>query len=117
LRSSGGCWFRDGKLIAVFEAQHPINRSNERWFKNEHLARQIISREVTYVTIASGWDSAIGGKVEKMLSMVHPEGKLNGYNKICPRKNCYFYQIQGWTYEEVESIIFNTLETLKIIYA
>jgi hypothetical protein len=110
----GGGWFRDGKLIAVFEAKHQENQGNaiERWYKNQYLSRQIINPDVTYVTIASGLGSVVGGKVEKILSMAHPEGKLNGYNKIYPRKNCYFYKARGWTYEEVESVIFNTLETL-----
>lgn len=51
----GGAWFRDDKLVAVFEAKKQNENGNayERWWDNASTAKYI-NPEVAYVTFCSG---------------------------------------------------------------
>ena len=84
----GGLWFRDGRLVAVFEAKTQGKRGNsiERWYKNQYIAR-LLNQDVCYVTFCGGDGIEVGDPMWKILHVAH----LDGYNKFVPKGNsCYF---------------------------
>jgi len=104
----GGAWFRDGKLIAVFEAKKQQDRGNaiERWFKNNYIARAI-NPDVHYITFAIGEGATDEGVITKTLNVAH----LDGFDKFVPNKNSCFRQVDGFTDEELKAIMIEVLNT------
>ena len=98
----GGAWFRDGKLIAIFEAKKQQNRGNaiERWFKNNYIARAI-NPDVSYVTFAIGEGVIDNGVVTKALNVAH----LEGFDKYNAGSNSCFRNVEGFDTKEIYEIM------------
>lgn len=100
----GGAWFKNGKLVAVFEAKKQGESGNayERWYDNADTAKYI-NPDVVYVTFCTGAGAAPGKCLDKMRRKA----------TITKGKNFKFYmKPEGFTKLEVKNIV---LETLKSI--
>lgn len=100
----GGAWFKDGNLVAVFEAKKQGLRGNayERWWDNAVTAKHI-NPDVVYVTFCSGPGAAPGECLDKL------RRKAN----IMMGENYKFYMSpEGFTFNEVYAIVEETLKGL-----
>jgi len=63
----GGCWFKDGELVAVFEAkkQERGGNAHERWWNNAVTAKHI-NPNVHYITFCTREGAEKGECLEKM---------------------------------------------------
>jgi hypothetical protein len=98
----GGLWFRNGKLVAVFEAKKQGRGGNaiERWFKNNYIAR-LINPNVCYVTFCIGEGAAEGCVLRKTLDVAH----LEGFDQFNKNKNSAYFSVNGFTEEEISDIM------------
>lgn len=98
----GGAWFYKGLLIAVVEGKKQQNAGNaiERWFKNNHICRKI-NPNVSYVTFCVGPGAVENGVIPKTLAVAHP----NGFNKYVPGGDSCYLNPEGFTKEEINSIM------------
>lgn len=97
----GGAWFKDGKLVAVFEAKKQNEGGNayERWWDNASTAKYL-NPDVIYVTFCSGR----GAKKDNCLD------KLKRKANIMLGKNFEFYLSEtGFTSEYVLDVMRQTL--------
>jgi hypothetical protein len=106
----GGAWFLGSVLVAVFEAkkQNLLGNAIERWFKNNYICRQL-NPAVNYVTFATGKGSADDCIIPRTLSVAHRDG----FNKIVPNKNSCFLSPDGFTNEEIYSIMKEVLSEVE----
>lgn len=101
----GGAWFKNGKLVAVFEAkkQGKGGNANERWFKNASIAYHI-NPDVKYVTFCTGEGADEGNPLDKM-------GRLG---KIIFGEKCIFHnQVDPFTKRQVCDIMIDVLEGIE----
>jgi len=63
----GGAWFKNGNMVAVFEAkkQNKDGNAYERWWDNAVTAKYI-NKDVIYVTFCSGKGAAPGECLDKL---------------------------------------------------
>jgi hypothetical protein len=100
----GGAWFKNGKLVAVFEAkkQGKLGNANERWYDNADTAKYI-NKDVVYVTFCSGAGAAPGECLDKMRRKA----------TITKGKNFKFFMNPvGFTDNEVLSVMENVLKEI-----
>lgn len=100
----GGAWFKDGKLVAVFEAKKQGTHGNayERWWDNAITAKYI-NADVTYVTFCVGAGAGPGEGLDKLRRKA---GIMMG-------KNFKFYMsVGGFDKIDVYNIM---IETLKMM--
>ena len=114
----GGVWFKDGVLIAAFEAKKQGERGNaiERWWKNETVLRTI-NQNISYVTFATGEGATETGPIGRTLT--HAVLKLKKtktgssftkeFNKLRIGKDSVFMKTNGFSTEEIELIMKKTL--------
>lgn len=104
----GGVWFKDGELFAIFEAKKQQDRGNaiERWFKNNYIARAI-NPNVHYITFAVGQGASNNGVITKALNIAH----MDGFDTFVPNKNSCFRQVEGFTDEEIRTIMIEVLNS------
>lgn len=98
----GGAWFKDGKLVAVFEAKKQGEGGNayERWWDNANTAKYI-NPDVIYVTFCSG----PGASKDKCLD------KLSRKASIMLGENFRFFKkVKGFEQKEIENIMFQILK-------
>ena len=98
----GGAWFKDDKLVAVFEAkkQGVSGNAYERWWDNAMTAKHI-NPDVVYVTFCTGPGAAQEQGLDKM------KRKAN----IMLGENFKFYMSpEGCTSDQVNTIMQETLE-------
>lgn len=110
----GGIWFKNGELIAAFEAKKQGNRGNaiERWWKNAALLREL-NQSLSYVTFAVGEGATSSGPIGKTLargvrSLKQSNGRLKltvEFDKMRIGKNSVFMKPSGFTDNEIESIM------------
>jgi hypothetical protein len=125
----GGCWFKDGVLIAAFEAKKQGERGNaiERWYKNWSVLRRI-NQSITYVTFTSGLGAVKTGPIGRTLAHAVLSGKLNSdgsfdetpsFNKLRIGKDSVFMNPKGFSDEEIFKVmkkaILSTPSTTKIV--
>jgi len=98
----GGAWFYRDILIAVFEGKKQQDRGNaiERWFKNNYICRKI-NPKVSYVTFCTGEGAYDDGQIGKALNISH----LEGFNKYNPGDNTAYLKPNGFTSEEIYTIM------------
>ena len=113
----GGAWFKDGKLVAVFEGKKQGKKGNaiERWFKNNYICRKI-NPDVSYVTFCTGegayrfWDKMLGrltyGQIVKALNVAH----LEGFNQYNPGENSAFLSTDCFEKEFLRSTMIEVIE-------
>ena len=103
----GGAWFKDGKLVAVFEGKKQGKQGNaiERWFKNNFVCRAI-NPDVCYVTFCVGEGADEGEVLQKTLNIAH----LSGVNKFNPNNNSVFYSVDGFGTEFIAGVMQDVLE-------
>lgn len=103
----GGVWFYDEKLILTFEGKKQQNNGNavERWFKNNYICRKI-NPNVSYLTFASGSGAIPDGVIWKILSVAHS----GGANKYCPGENSLFLSPDGFTLDQIVTIVKQALQ-------
>jgi hypothetical protein len=117
----GGCWFLNGKLVAVIEGKKQNNRGNaiERWFKN-YVVVTSINPDANYITFLTGDGAARDGKMTKLLSMVHVkddrypliERRAGGFNKFVRNGNTCYLKVEDFTYEELKRKIRRALKQI-----
>lgn len=98
----GGAWFKNGKLVAVFEAKKQGEDGNayERWWDNATTAKYL-NKKVLYVTFCTG----AGAAKDKCLD------KLRRKAGIMLGKNFKFYnKVEPFTQEEIEKIMIDSLK-------
>ena len=108
----GGVWFYNGKLIAAFESKKQGKKGNaiERWFKNNFIIKAI-NPESTYVTFASGEGVVAGNPIHRILHIAHCGGN-GAINEIVPFKNNLHCDVNGFSVEEMVSIISDTIDSI-----
>ena len=102
----GGCWFKDGKLIAVFEAkkQGRAGNAHERWWDNAVTAKYI-NPDVYYITFCTREGAKEGECLEKMSRKA----------KIMMGSRYRFHlQPEGFTETEVFELMQETLQTVEL---
>lgn len=100
----GGAWFKDGKLVAVFEAKKQNENGNayERWWDNATTAKYI-NPDVIYVTFCSGR----GTRKDHCLD------KLRRKAAIVMGKNYHFHLSEnGFSKEFVQKTMRDILEAV-----
>ena len=102
----GGAWFYRGVLIAVFEGKKQQDRGNaiERWFKNNYICRKV-NQNVSYVTFCTGEGAYDNGQIGKALNIAH----LTGFNQYNPADNSAYFNIEGFTGEQIYTIMKDVL--------
>ena len=105
----GGLWYKDGKLVAVFEGKKQGEKGNaiERWFKN-HWIVSLINPAVKYVTLGSREGFAEGNycyRIAKSVQNVHNR-KLN---VLYESGTSWMLNEEGFTLEEIRKIMRDTL--------
>ena len=107
----GGLWFRDGILVAAFEAKKQGAGGNaiERWFKNQYICR-MINPDVTYVTFAVGEGARFGSSIHKALAVAHPKG----FNKHNPKGNVCFMNPEGFTDKQIQTVMLKVLKSVSV---
>jgi len=105
----GGLWFKDGILVAAFEAKKQGAGGNaiERWFKNQYICR-MINPDVTYVTFAVGEGAVVGSSIHKALAVAHPQG----FNKYNTKGNACFMRPEGFTEKQIQTVMLKVLRSL-----
>ena len=103
----GGAWFKDGKLVAVFEGKKQGKKGNaiERWFKNNFVCRAI-NPDVCYVTFCVGEGAGDGEVIQKTLNIAH----MAGINKFNPNGNTVFFAVDGFNNEFIAGVMKDVLE-------
>jgi len=103
----GGAWFKDGKLVAVFEGKKQGKGGNaiERWFKNNYICRAI-NPNVCYVTFCVGEGAGDGEVLQKTLNIAHRDG----INKFIPNRNSVFFSVDGFSDEFISGVMKDVLE-------
>jgi hypothetical protein len=103
----GGAWFKDGKLVAVFEGKKQGKKGNaiDRWFKNNFVCRAI-NPDVCYVTFCVGEGAGDGEVIQKTLNIAH----MAGINKFNPNGNTVFFAVDGFTTEFMNDVMLEVLE-------
>ncbi len=98
----GGAWFKNGKLVAVFEAkkQGKLGNANERWFKNASIA-YFINSDVKYVTFCTGEGADKGNPLDKMGDLAEC---------IFGKNNIFHCQVEPFTKRQVCDIMIEVLE-------
>lgn len=97
----GGVWFKDGKLVAVFEAKKQGKGGNayERWWDNAMTAKYI-NPDVKYVTFCTGEGAGEGECLDKMRRKA----------KIMMGENFPMHlKVESFTRQEVLDIMTETL--------
>lgn len=100
----GGAWFKDGKMVAVFEAKKQGKNGNayERWWDNAVTAKHI-NPDVTYVTFCIGEGAAEGNCLNKLKQKA----------EIMMGENYVFYnQTEPFTKEQIRDIMTKTLSEI-----
>ena len=97
----GGAWFKDGKLVAVFEAKKQGNHGNayERWWDNAVTAKHI-NPDVVYVTFCTGEGAVQNGVLHKLARKA---------NIMLGDKFKFHLKVSPFTQEEIEEIMIKTL--------
>jgi hypothetical protein len=103
----GGAWFKDSKLVAVFEGKKQGMRGNaiERWFKNNFVCRRI-NPDVCYVTFCVGEGAGDGEVLRKTLNIAH----LEGTNQFNPNNNSVYYSEDGFSEKFIRNVMQKVLE-------
>ena len=98
----GGAWFKNGKMVAVFEAKKQGNRGNayERWWDNAVTAKYI-NPNVLYVTFCTGKGAVPNGVLDKLARKAK---RMLGDNFR------FHLKVEPFTQEEIEEIMTKTLE-------
>ena len=109
----GGAWFKDGKLVAVFEGKKQGIKGNaiERWFKNSYICR-LINPDVCYVTFSAGEGAADGRVLQKTLAIAHLSGHNGGppkFNQFNPNNNSTFFSVEGFTDDFIRDVMLEVL--------
>jgi len=97
----GGAWFKNGELVAVFEAKKQGEQGNayERWWDNAITAKHL-NENVKYITFCTGDGAAEG----KCLDKLARKAKIMlGENFITHLK------VEPFTEQEVRDIMIETL--------
>jgi hypothetical protein len=100
----GGAWFKDGKLVAVFEAKKQGEQGNayERWWDNATTAK-FINPDVKYVTFCTG----AGAAEDKCLDKLRRKAKImmgENFETHC--------KVEPFTEQEVRDIMRETLMSI-----
>lgn len=103
----GGLWFKDGKLVAAFEAKKQGKGGNaiDRWYKNHFICRKI-NPEVSYVTFAAG--QGANGIILETLYIAH-EGIMN---KFIKNGNSCFLSEEGFSIDDMRAMMRKVLESV-----
>jgi len=101
----GGAWFKDGKLVAVFEAKKQGRQGNayERWWDNASTAR-FINPDVKYVTFCTGAGAAVNECLDKLRRKAQ---RMFGENFI------FHNQVEPFTKRQVCDIMRDVLEGIE----
>lgn len=102
----GGVWFKDGKLIAAFEAKKQGKSGNaiERWYKNAFILRTL-NPLVNYVTFSCGAGASINTPIGKTLAIAVFENGQHYFNEFREGKNSVYMNVDGYTDNEVRIIM------------
>jgi len=101
----GGVWFKNGKLVAVFEAKKQGKGGNayERWWDNAVTAKHI-NPDVKYVTFCTGAGAGEGECLDKLrqkAEIMMGDGYVF-YNQVEPFTKQQVYDIMVKTLMEIE---------------
>jgi len=102
----GGLFFKNGKLLAAFEAkkQGPAGNAIERWYKNKDYI-EYLNPEIPYVTFCTGEGCEVGKPIHNILHLA-VRGEFNVIRKTGPS---IFLKVEDWEYQEVYDIMSNFL--------
>jgi hypothetical protein len=105
----GGLWYKDGKLIAMFEGKKQGKGGNaiERWFKNNFLA-DVIDPDVKYVTLGSREGFAEGAYCYRIAKTVQ-NVKNRKINVLYDSGTSWMLNADGFTLDEIRAIMRETL--------
>jgi len=105
----GGLWYKDKKLVAVFEGKKQGKGGNaiERWFKNRWIST-LISPDVKYVTLGSREGFAKGNYCYRIAESVQNENNRK-LNVLYKSGTSWMLNEDGFTLEEIRDIMRNTL--------
>lgn len=105
----GGIWFKDGKLVAVFEGKKQGKGGNaiERWEKNYGICKQF-NADVKYVTfgVREGFEQD-GYPFKYAKTMLSRENKEA--NVLYDQGQSWFINPKGFTKDEIKSVMRQTL--------
>lgn len=101
----GGLWFKEGKLVAAFEAKKQGDKGNaiDRWYKNFYVCQKI-NPEISYVTFAIG--EGASNVICETLNIAH-EGIFDQYRK--GKASCFLCD-EGFTIEQIRDIMQTVLK-------
>lgn len=102
----GGLWFKNGVVIAAFEAKKQGKGGNaiERWYKNAFILRTL-NPTVNYVTFTCGKGATMDTPIGKTLALsVYENGKHN-FNEYREGKNSVFMNVNGYTDDDIRAIM------------
>lgn len=102
----GGVWFKNGVLVAAFEAKKQGKDGNaiERWFKNTFILRTL-NPNVNYVTFTCGKGATMDTPIGKTLAIAVYEDGKHKFNEYREGKNSVFMNVNGYTDDDVRSIM------------
>jgi len=100
----GGAWFKDGILVAAFEAKKQGQTGNacERWWDNAVTAKHI-NEDVIYVTFCSGAGAEQGQVLDK----------LRRKARIMMGDNYIFHMsVDGFSYQDIKNKMTEILDKI-----
>jgi len=107
----GGLWFdTEGKVKAAFEAKHQGNHGNaqERHAKNYLIAKKHRGESFKYITFMTGEGAQESGVLDIYAkTMLHCENDVShqSVNVTNPNGLSFYLKVEGFTNEEIESIM------------
>jgi hypothetical protein len=102
----GGVWFKNGKPIAAFEAKKQGDRGNaiERWYKNAFILNYL-NPTINYVTFTCGEGATANTPIGRTLAITVYENGEHHFNKYREGKPSVFLSVEGYTDDEVRTIM------------
>jgi len=102
----GGVWFRNGQLVAAFEAKKQGKDGNaiERWFKNNFIL-SLINPAINYVTFTCGKGATTKTPIGKTLAVAVLENGEHKFNEFREGKPSVYMNVDGYTDDEVRVIM------------
>ena len=102
----GGVWFKNGKLVAAFEAKKQNDKGNaiERWFKNAFVLNTI-NPKTNYVTFTCGNGATTDSPIGRTLAIAVYENGKHNFNVYRENKTSVFLSVDGYTDNEVRVIM------------
>jgi len=100
----GGAWFRDGKLVAVFEAKKQGIGGNaiERWVKNYEVCKRF-NPDVKYVTFGSGAGFEEGNYCWRFAKSYIDSNRK--FNELYSTGTSWFINPEGFTQNQIISVM------------